>query len=185
MPSVSLTPSQEAQIKAANDALSAAKSTLDSSTASANDYLAALNRCHCGKGKRIGGTCTPLRTTYTFPNLANLNDCIEPPNINKLVTDCGKQSTCKDRVTQYNDKISIYNTAKSNYDLAKSNYDAVMAEISKDPTVAANTSIINSEIDAQKSKDNVKWLFFGLAAVLIVGGAIFIGVKLLGGRSAA
>lgn len=185
MPTVSLTPQQQATIDAANKVLAQAKSALDSATSSANDYLAALNRCYCGKGHTTvyGGKCAPLDSKVTFPNLASPDNCHHAADINTLITDCGEQTTCKQRVSDYNDRIATYNAALANYKTAKDNLQATLDAISKDPTVAANTDIINNQINAQKSKDMIKWLFFGLTAVIIIGAAIFIGLKILGGRS--
>lgn len=106
--------------------------------------------------------------------------------------DCVKSSGCNDRVKQYNDKLTLINNAavvvegeKQKLQSAKDNLNTVLDAIAKDPTTNANANIINNEINAQKQKDMIKWLFFGLAAVVIVGGAIFVGMKVLGGRSAS
>lgn len=183
MPQVSLTPQQEATIAAANKDLATAKAALDSATTEANSRLADLNRCNCGKGKNIAGNCTPLKSKTEFPNLANVGSCIEAPNINNCRTDCCEQSTCKNRVNAYNNSISVYVGAKTNYETAKNNLDVVLAAIDKDPAVHENANIINNEIEAQKNKDMIKWLFFGLAALAIVVGAIFIGKKVIGGSA--
>lgn len=185
MPSVNLTPQQQATIDAANAKLASAKSALDAATSDAQSRLGDLNRCNCGKGKRIGGMCTPLKTKYEFPNLGNISDCVESPNINKCRTDCCEQDTCKQRVTTYNNSISVYNAAKTNFSTAQANLQSTLDAIAKDPTIDANAGIINNEIAAQKSNDNLKWLFFGLAAVIIVGAAIFIGIKVLKGGASA
>lgn len=192
MPQVSLTPQQEATIAAANKELANAKVALDSATTEANSRLGDLNRCNCGKGKLIiktsgysAGTCVPLTSQVSFPNLADPSKCIDAPKINNCTTDCCEKSTCKNRAVAYNNSIAAYNGAKSNYDTAKNNLDIVLAAIDKDPAVHENANIINNEINAQKQKDMIKWLFFGLAALVIVGGAIYIGTRVLGTRSAA
>lgn len=106
--------------------------------------------------------------------------------------DCKSKDGCNNRVNQYNDKLSNYYSSLTTVggagDLlnsAKDNLNTVLDAIAKDPTTGANAGIINHEIDVQKSKDTIKWLFFGLAAVIIVGGAILIGMRVLSGRASA
>lgn len=182
MAEVKLTPAQQSQIDVANAKLSSAKSEFDSATTDAGNKLSDMNRCVCGKGKSLG-RCYPLKATYTFPNLADSKYCGHPPDINKCNTDCCKESTCTERVNTYNTAIGVYNATKVNYETAKDNLKSVLDAIAKDPTVGVNAGIIVKEIDAQKSKDMIKWAFFGLTAVIIVGAAIFIGMRMVGGRS--
>lgn len=106
--------------------------------------------------------------------------------------DCQKKDTCNNKVADYNSHLSAYynaatvvDGAKRSLQSAKDNLNTVLDAIAKDPTTGANEAIINNQIDAQKSTDMIKWLFFGLAAVAIVGGAIFIGMRVLSGRASA
>ena len=106
--------------------------------------------------------------------------------------DCISVSGCNNRVNQYNAKLNdIYSAAlavdgeKAKVQSAKDNLNTVLAAIANDPAHKANVDIIDKEIDAQKQKDIVKWIFFGLAAVIIVGGALYIGTRMIGRGGAA
>ena len=192
MATVSLTPQQQAQVDSANAALASAKSALDSAANDSQAKLAALNRCHCGSGKLAvkrggipAGTCFPLMNTVQFPNAANPTQCIAADFTKNCKTDCCDKDSCESKVSTYNDSLSVYNAANNGYNTAKNNLKAVLDAIAADPTTQANANIIIEGIQADKSKDMIKWLFFGLAAVLIVGGAIWVGMKVIRGGAAA
>lgn len=171
------TTGQQAEIDGANIQLSNAKSALDTATADAQSKLADMNRCNCGGGKNLSGTCTPLKHQVSFPDQGNPSDCIEKPNINKCKTDCCSKSTCVSRVNTYNASLSLYNTAKINYDNAKRNLDAVLNSVSQqvknDPTVIEATNQINANASINKTK----WIFFGLIMLVIIGVGSFLGIK--------
>lgn len=171
------TPAQQKRIDDANAQLAEAKSRLDSAISDGNSKLADLNRCNCGKGKNLMGACTPLKTKYEFPNLANVGDCIETPFPNDCKTDCCKRDTCKDRVTTYNDSISVYNSAKSNYDTAKSNLDTVLTAIGQEIKTDPNQQQAITEIEANAKAVKAKWIFFGLCVLVVLAGGIYFGVK--------
>lgn len=106
--------------------------------------------------------------------------------------DCKEVSGCNDRVNEYNAKLNGITNAAVQLDgasklvqSAKDALNAVLDFIAKDPTVKNNKDLADKEIDAQKQKDMIKWLFFGLAAVLIVGGAIYIGTRMIKGGASA
>lgn len=189
MPTVSLTPQQQATIDAANNTLSLAKKALDASTLelsnrdqTAHASFNAVMLCSGFKGKT---------KDFQLLDKSACQTCVSG------CKDCGGAGaqqihTCQSRVAQFNnDYNSWYGyqstvTAKlADYNAAKENLTVALNAISKDPTTAANTDIINNQINATKSKDMIKWLFFGLTAALIVGAALFIGIKMLGGRNAA
>lgn len=221
MPSVTLTPQQQASIDAANAILAEAQKGFDNALSNFNS--AKDNFCNGGwwnyltncdvknaQSKALTTTLTLVSLgTFGIPSIINnwTQKKWEKPTscqnaIDKGILlkwdcdrgtgDCKSVDGCNNRVNQYNEKLTLINNAavavegeKTKLQSAKDNLNTVLDAIAKDPTTSANAAIINNQIAAQKQKDMLKWLFFGLAAVLIVGGAIWIGMKVLGGKSAA
>lgn len=221
MPTVNLTPQQQAQVDSANQTLAVAQGSYDGAI---NNYNA-LKADFCNNGwwnyltncdvknaqsKALNVGLAGLSVwTFGVPSIVNNwtqkkwekpSSCQNAIDKGILLTwdcdrgkgDCISSKGCNDRVGQYNAKlIGISNAASAvegeaaKLKSAKDNLSTVLDAIAKDPTVQGNIDIINKGIDAQKQKDMIKWLFFGLAAVLIVGGAIWIGMKTLRGGSAS
>lgn len=135
---------------------------LSSSLSFASTALADLNRCKCGKGN-IGTnkSCRPLTRTYSFGEIASLSECKTPDFSDKCVSDCCKESTCKDRVTAYNNSINSYNTAKEDLKVAQTALDNFVAT---DPS--AQEQIKNNESDIAARSSTLKYL--GVTAVIVL-----------------
>lgn len=222
MPTVNLTPQQQASVDAANKVLADAQASYDKALSNFNavksnfcggwwNYLSncdirnadskALNAALAYAWTNPFGIAANVLHNWTQKKWTPPSSCDDAIQKGTIVTwechtgkgDCKSKSGCNDRVGEYNAKLDgIYAAAnaldgeKVKIKSAKENLDAVLDAIAKDPTVSANANIINNEINAQKQKDMIKWAFFGLAAILIVGGAIWLGMKVLrGGGSAA
>lgn len=222
MPTVSLTPQQQATVDAANKVLSDAQAGYDGAINNynaikndfCNNWWNYLTDCDI-KNAQSKALTTALNAsaiaTGFVPVLSILNNwtqkkwekpsscqnAIDRGPLLKWDCDRGKGACvsvkgCNDRVGQYNGKLQdIYSAAiavegqLAKVTSAKENLNTVLDSIGKDPTVKINEGLIKDELDAKQAKERLKWLFFGLAAVLIVGGAIWIGMRMLKGGSAA
>lgn len=159
----------------------------------------ALNQALAVAATTPAGVIANIIHNWTQKSWAKPTSCQEAIDKGVLISwECHRGSSpciskegCNDRIADYNRELNkVYGTAsaldgaKGTLSSAKDNLAVVLDAIAKDPTVQGNVDIINKGIDAQKQKDMIKWAFFGLAAVLIVGGAIYIGTRMLKGGSA-
>lgn len=223
MPSVSLTPQQQASIDAANVVLATAQKGYDNAIANLSSVKD--NLCNAGwwsyltncdvknvQSKALNVSLTLAYLSGPYGIAANVinnwtqkrwekpSSCQDAIDKGIIVTwechrgtgDCIRKEGCDNRVNEYNAKLNGYYSAATQVDgakaalqSAKDGLTTALNAIAADPTVVANQNIITTQIDAQKQKDMIKWAFFGLATVIIVGAAIFIGMKLLKGKSAA
>lgn len=213
MPTVSLTPQQQASVDAANQVLANAQSVYDKALANFNSVK--NNFCNDGwwhyltdcdvrnaQSKVLDNpfTIVGVISGWTQKKWEKPSSCQEAIDKGILLTwdcdrgkgECKSVKGCNDRVGQYNAKLEGYYSASGQLhgaslqvQSAKTNLETVLANIAKDPTVQGNVDLANAEIEAKKQKELVKWAFFGLAAVIIVGEAIWIGTKLLKGGSAS
>ena len=177
------TAQQQAQIDAAKAKFDAAGSALDSAKNDALVKLISVNNCNCGKGKNMIGKCTPLTTSYSFPDKGDPKDCIEGPHINKCRTDCCRKSTCKTRVREYNDSIDKYEDAQEKYDKAKEEYDTVLenigTEVANDPQNQLELATATADAEAEGKTLKTKWLIFGILAVVLILGIGFFYFKVI------
>lgn len=209
MPSLQLTPSQQAAIDAANKTLADAQAAYDKQLAIFNSVKDNL----CNQGwwqyltdcdvRNVQSTATRLLVSFSGPlgwlinegaqkkwtKPSSCKDAIEKGIILKWECkvghgNCIKKEGCNDRVKQYNEKLQGYYSAAQQLEgasllvqSAKTNLTAVVEGIQKDPTVQANADIIKNEENQEASKKRLNIIFFGLAALLIVGLAVYFGAK--------
>lgn len=99
--------------------------------------------------------------------------------------DCVKKETCDTRVNDYNRRLNdIYNAmpaidgANNKVQSAKQNLKNVLDGIAADPTTAGNIAANTAAVAGDKKAQMIKWLLFGLIALVIISGAIFLVVRM-------
>lgn len=139
--------------------ISAAKVAMDSAYTSAQNHLAALNACNCGRGKD-GGRCTPTDKNFSFGDIASVSDCRVVNFINKTQTSCATKETCIGRVNSYNASYSAYTSAKQIYESAVNEYE----------TFVKNNPGIKNELAETENRN--KFLLYGGITLLVIIGTI-------------
>lgn len=175
-----LSSQQQATVDAANAALAAAKSALDA----ANADLGAKKTDMTDYYNSYMVNC---KYKWDMPSLGQLwetDGCDGQVNASKH-PGCGSKDTCKQRVTEYNGKVGSFNAAVTNVDTkqsafntAKDNLDAVMNAIKNDPVIAGGIAVEINKEDEKAKAERLKWIFFGLIALLVVGAAVFVFIKM-------
>lgn len=213
MPTVQLTPQQQASVDAANQVLAQAQANYDKALANFNSVK--NNFCNDGwwhyltdcdvrnaQSKVLDNPFTiyGVISGWTQKKWEKPSSCQEAIDKGILLTwdcdrgkgDCKSVSGCNDRVGQYNAKLEGYYSASGQLhgaslqvQSAKDNLNTVLDNIGKDPTVKANENLLKDELDAKQSKETLKWIFFGVATILIVGAAIWIGSRMVKGGASA
>lgn len=156
-------------LKQLQDAIANATNEVIKTTTLAQERVSALNRCNCGKGKFFipqagnpSGTCTPYRVITTFPNLANVSDCIDPPFANECKTDCCSKQKCETQVNDYNLSIGYYNAAIQNLKVAE---QALQFATENDPE-------IKQELQNQKDQDKNRQLRNGIIWFVVISAVL-------------
>lgn len=181
MPTVSLTPQQQAQIDAANAALASAQADYNAKKYDADQEYKNVKQKYDAF----------LAAECKYPFQPSLEEQISGygalnPESCGFKLGCNKEE-CLGYVSVWNVHYKAWTTkdllarqSKQALDSAKANLDKVLDAIAKDPTIAANQSILEEEVRGEKNKEVVKWLFFGAAVILIVWAAIKIGSRMFG-----
>lgn len=177
MPTIVYSPAQQAQLDAANKAVADAQANLLSYTNAVNSEYNSMNSVfgnvnkNCYKnlpqsltqqlsiGNMDGNSCC----THVWHSSAEVNAC------HKSVSDFNYYFN---NWKSYSAQVVI---AKSNLDTAQKALQNLTNTLNQDPNVASQINA-NAQM-AQTTKS--KWLFFGIAVIIIAAAAFFVGKILL------